>query len=359
MIATARSAVSDPSAISIRRRSGPSIRSIVTNSSPSSSPAWWIGTTFGCRSETAIRDSRAEPLAEGVVGGEVGGDHLQRDDVVERQVGRPVDDAHPAAAGDPLDPVAGEGGSRIRSGMARLYPRRRGVGRSRSGRCSRADDGASRSIVCGALRGVEVDRRARSAGRSRPRRTARCARLTSASLPTSDVASTSASGIAWKASSRLPSRYSDCTARRLLLEAEAAGEVDVEVGLPAAHAAEVEQQPGPDDVPRGLEVAVDRDLDRGADLEVGAAAPALLEPGREVLAPGVLEGVGAEEDRDPPVADLRRHLDRLAADRADEDRDLVAQRVEVELQRLALPGPALDRQLGSARPGARAGPRGR
>ena len=55
-----------------------------------------------------------------------------------------------------------------------------------------------------------------------------------------------------------------------------------------------------------------------------------------MLAPGLLESVDAEEDRDPAVADLGRHLDRFAADRADEDRDLVADRVEVELQRLAL-----------------------
>ncbi len=64
-----------------------------------------------------------------------------------------------------------------------------------------------------------------------------------------------------------------------------------------------------------------------------------------MLAPGLLEGVGAEEDRDPAIADLGGHLDRLAADRADEDRDLVAERVEVELQRLALAGAPLDRQL--------------
>ena len=87
---------------------------------------------------------------------------------------------------------------------------------------------------------------------------------------------------------------------------------------------------------RRLQVAVDRDLQRGRDLEVGALAPALGEAGLEVLAPGRLEGVDAEEDRDPAVADLGRHLDRFAPDRADEDRDLVAHRVEVELQRLAL-----------------------
>ena len=63
----------------------------------------------------------------------------------------------------------------------------------------------------------------------------------------------------------------------------------------------------------------------------------MANPGLEMLAPGLLEGVDAEEDRDPAVADLGGHLDRFAPDRADEDRDLVAQRVEVELQRLALP----------------------
>ena len=74
----------------------------------------------------------------------------------------------------------------------------------------------------------------------------------------------------------------------------------------------------------------------GRDLEVGALAAALGEARLEVLPPGLLEGVDAEEDRDPAVADLGRHLDRFAPDRADEDRDLVALGVEVELQRLAL-----------------------
>ena len=55
-----------------------------------------------------------------------------------------------------------------------------------------------------------------------------------------------------------------------------------------------------------------------------------------MLAPGLLEGVDAEEDRDPAVGDLGRHLDRLAPDRTDEDGDPVALGVEVELQRLAL-----------------------
>ena len=70
-------------------------------------------------------------------------------------------------------------------------------------------------------------------------------------------------------------------------EAEAVGEVDVEVGLAAAHAAEVEDEAGLDDALGRLEVAVDRDLQRGRDLEVGALAAALGEAGLEVLAPGL------------------------------------------------------------------------
>ena len=64
--------------------------------------------------------------------------------------------------------------------------------------------------------------------------------------------------------------------------------------------------------------------------------PPLAKPASRCSPQVCLEGVDAEEDRDPAVADLGRHLDRFAADRADEDGDLVAQRVEVELQRLAL-----------------------
>ena len=55
-----------------------------------------------------------------------------------------------------------------------------------------------------------------------------------------------------------------------------------------------------------------------------------------MLAPGVLECLRVGEDRDPSVGDLGRQLDRLAADRTEEDRDVAADRVEVELQRLAL-----------------------
>ena len=142
-----------------------------------------------------------------------------------------------------------------------------------------------------------------------------------------------------------------------LAEAEAVREVDVEVRLPRAHPAQVEQQARLDHGPGRLEVAVDRHLHGRRDLEVLARAAALREAGLEVLAPGLLEGVGREEDRDPAVADLGRHLDRLAADRADEDGDLVADGMEVELQRLALAGDAL--ALGrscSARPECSSGP---
>ena len=52
-----------------------------------------------------------EALAEPGVVGELRRDHLQRDDVVERQVGRPVDDSHPSPTGDPVDAMAGEDGA--------------------------------------------------------------------------------------------------------------------------------------------------------------------------------------------------------------------------------------------------------
>src|SRR4029077_16978496 len=58
--------------------------------------------------------------------------------------------------------------------------------------------------------------------------------------------------------------------------------------------------------------------------------------------------VDGEEDRDPAVGDLRGELDGLAADRAEVDGDLVADRVDVELERLALAGDSLplgERQL--------------
>ena len=77
-------------------------------SCPSISPASWIGTTFGCSSEAATRDSRQEALAERHVVGELRREQLQRDVSIEREVVRPVDDAHPAAAHQRLDAIAGE-----------------------------------------------------------------------------------------------------------------------------------------------------------------------------------------------------------------------------------------------------------
>ena len=49
-----------------------------------------------------------EALAEGGVGGAVVGDQLDRDRPPEAELGRAVDDAHPARPGDGLDPAAGE-----------------------------------------------------------------------------------------------------------------------------------------------------------------------------------------------------------------------------------------------------------
>ena len=52
-----------------------------------------------------------EALAEAGVAGAVGGDELEGDGPAERQLRRPVDDAHAAAAGDRLDAAAGELGA--------------------------------------------------------------------------------------------------------------------------------------------------------------------------------------------------------------------------------------------------------
>src|SRR5215216_1037276 len=123
---------------------------------------------------------------------------------------------------------------------------------------------------------------------------------------------------------------------RHLAEAEAVGEVDVEVRLAAPHAAQVEQQTRLDDPARRVEVAVDGHLHRRRDLEVRARAPALLEAGLDVLVPRLAERVGRGEDRNPPVCDLGGDLHGPAPDRAQEDRDRVAHGMEVQLERLAL-----------------------
>ena len=52
-----------------------------------------------------------EALAEAGVAGAVRGDELERDRPAERELGRAVDDAHAAAAGDRLDATAGEDGA--------------------------------------------------------------------------------------------------------------------------------------------------------------------------------------------------------------------------------------------------------
>ena len=162
-------------------------------------------TTFGWRIETAIRDSSPKRLAEALVGGELGRDHLQRDDVVERQVGRPVDDAHPAPAGEPLDPVSGEhrpGLKRISHGailrgrqepsQRSAYPALRAA--LRPTRRRRSTPRAARP--CAGARPGRREPARRSGGRRRRRRAWRPARATSSSVPTSEVASTSSSGIA-------------------------------------------------------------------------------------------------------------------------------------------------------------------
>ena len=53
-----------------------------------------------------------EALPEGLVGGELGDDQLERHGALERELGRPVHDPHPAATDELLDPVARELGPR-------------------------------------------------------------------------------------------------------------------------------------------------------------------------------------------------------------------------------------------------------
>ena len=50
----------------------------------------------------------AEPLAEAVVSGELGGQQLQRDWAAERELRGAIDDAHAATTGDGLDAIAGK-----------------------------------------------------------------------------------------------------------------------------------------------------------------------------------------------------------------------------------------------------------
>ncbi len=159
---------------------------------------------------------------------------------------------------------------------------------------------------------------------------------TSASVPISEVAVDELVGNRVVGLLALALEVQRLHVARLVAVAEALGEVDVEVLLLGAHAAEIEDEGRANHRSGGVEIAVDRDLDRRADLEVGAAAAPLLEAAGQVVAPDLLDPLRVGEGGDPAVADLGGKLDRLTADRADEDRDLVAQRVEVELQRLAL-----------------------
>jgi hypothetical protein len=66
------------------------------------------------RHDVRVLERRGDPrlaleaLAEVLVGREVRRDDLEGDRAVEREVRRPVDDAHPATPGDALDPVAAD-----------------------------------------------------------------------------------------------------------------------------------------------------------------------------------------------------------------------------------------------------------
>ena len=57
-----------------------------------------------------------EALAKALVGGELGGDQLERHRALEREIACPVDDPHAAAADLRVDPVAGEGRAGLKLG---------------------------------------------------------------------------------------------------------------------------------------------------------------------------------------------------------------------------------------------------
>ena len=65
-----------------------------------------------------------EAVAEALVVGELPRDHLQRDRPVESQVGRPVDDPHPAPRDQRVEAVAGEGRADDRFCHPAVIPRR-------------------------------------------------------------------------------------------------------------------------------------------------------------------------------------------------------------------------------------------
>ncbi len=68
----------------------------------------WIGTTFGCSSDAATRDSVRNRSRNDTSPGEVRREQLERDVTVEREIACAVHHAHPAAADQRFQPVAGE-----------------------------------------------------------------------------------------------------------------------------------------------------------------------------------------------------------------------------------------------------------
>ena len=75
------------------------------------SPASWIGTTFGCSSDIASSVSREKRSRKRSIERELGRHQLQRDCPLQPQVVGAVDDAHPAAADQLVDPIADELGA--------------------------------------------------------------------------------------------------------------------------------------------------------------------------------------------------------------------------------------------------------
>ena len=75
------------------------------------SPASWIGTTFGCSSDIASSVSREKRSRKRSIERQLGRHQLQRDRPFQPQVVGAVDDAHPTAADQLVDPIADELGA--------------------------------------------------------------------------------------------------------------------------------------------------------------------------------------------------------------------------------------------------------
>ena len=151
------------------------------------------------------------------------------------------------------------------------------------------------------------------------------------------VRSISSCGTAAAAPSLSPARYLSWISAACLLVPHAPGELVVEVLLAAAHAADVQRGVGAEGV--GERGDVRRRRARAAAVgqtsKPSRVLPGLLAAGPQVPDRGVLQVLGGGEDQQGAVGDLAGLLQVLRADGGDVERDVLALRVDGELDRLA------------------------